>query len=60
MAAHHQGEIDPGDAAHVHSPAGGPGMNIGVQDGEPARPLRALQLEAGGAGISGCDIDFHR
>ncbi|AVR96148.1 FAD-dependent monooxygenase [Pseudoduganella armeniaca] len=36
-----------GDAAHVHSPAGGQGMNIGIQDAvELAEPL-ALALRAG-------------
>jgi 2-polyprenyl-6-methoxyphenol hydroxylase-like FAD-dependent oxidoreductase len=34
-----------GDAAHVHSPAGGQGMNIGIQDGVDLaeRLVRALQ-----------------
>jgi 2-polyprenyl-6-methoxyphenol hydroxylase-like FAD-dependent oxidoreductase len=39
-----------GDAAHVHSPAGGQGMNIGIQDAvELAEPL-ALALREGDLG----------
>ncbi|MGD9903401.1 MAG: FAD-dependent monooxygenase [Vicinamibacterales bacterium] len=36
-----------GDAAHVHSPAGGQGMNIGIQDGVALGRLLATALAAG-------------
>lgn len=52
LAAHvHQGRVLLcGDAAHVHSPAGGQGMNIGIQDAvELAEPL-ALPLREGDLG----------
>lgn len=36
-----------GDAAHIHSPAGGRGMNLGIEDAITfARSLRAGQLDA--------------
>lgn len=36
-----------GDAAHVHSPAGGQGMNTGIQDGIALAPMLAAALQAG-------------
>lgn len=36
-----------GDAAHVHSPAGGQGMNIGIQDAIALAPALVLALEDG-------------
>jgi 2-polyprenyl-6-methoxyphenol hydroxylase-like FAD-dependent oxidoreductase len=36
-----------GDAAHVHSPAGGQGMNIGIQDGVALGRLLATAIRAG-------------
>jgi 2-polyprenyl-6-methoxyphenol hydroxylase-like FAD-dependent oxidoreductase len=41
-----------GDAAHVHSPAGGQGMNTGIQDAMTLAPLLTDALEpAGAAGL---------
>jgi len=37
-----------GDAAHVHSPAGGQGMNTGIQDAMSLAPLLAMVLRGGG------------
>lgn len=37
-----------GDAAHVHSPAGGQGMNIGIQDGIVLAGALAAALAGGG------------
>ncbi|WUR15016.1 FAD-dependent monooxygenase [[Empedobacter] haloabium] len=54
LAAHvHQGRfLLCGDAAHVHSPAGGQGMNIGIQDAvELAEPLALALREGDLAGI---------
>ena len=36
-----------GDAAHVHSPAGGQGMNTGIQDAMSLAPLLATVLRGG-------------
>jgi 2-polyprenyl-6-methoxyphenol hydroxylase-like FAD-dependent oxidoreductase len=36
-----------GDAAHVHSPAGGQGMNTGIQDGVALGRLRVSALRTG-------------
>ena len=36
-----------GDAAHVHSPAGGQGMNTGIQDAMSLAPLLASVLRGG-------------
>lgn len=36
-----------GDAAHVHSPAGGQGMNTGIQDGMALAPMLAEALATG-------------
>jgi 2-polyprenyl-6-methoxyphenol hydroxylase-like FAD-dependent oxidoreductase len=36
-----------GDAAHVHSPAGGQGMNTGIQDAMSLAPLLAAVLRGG-------------
>jgi len=38
-----------GDAAHVHSPAGGQGMNVGIQDAHALAPI--LARGAGGAEV---------
>lgn len=38
-----------GDAAHVHSPAGGQGMNTGIQDGMALAPMLAEALRTGTA-----------
>jgi 2-polyprenyl-6-methoxyphenol hydroxylase-like FAD-dependent oxidoreductase len=39
-----------GDAAHVHSPAGGQGMNMGIQDAVDLGKVLALELRVPGAG----------
>ena len=40
-----------GDAAHVHSPAGGQGMNTGIQDAMSLAPLLATVLRGGDAAL---------
>src|SRR6185295_14030842 len=40
-----------GDAAHVHSPAGGQGMNTGIQDAMSLAPLLAEVLRGGDAAV---------
>jgi 2-polyprenyl-6-methoxyphenol hydroxylase-like FAD-dependent oxidoreductase len=43
-----------GDAAHVHSPAGGQGMNLGIQDAvDLAHTLSAALNGAGNADLNG-------
>lgn len=50
-----------GDAAHVHSPAGGQGMNIGIQDGISLAGVLAETLEDGdGARLDAWAADRHR
>jgi 2-polyprenyl-6-methoxyphenol hydroxylase-like FAD-dependent oxidoreductase len=46
-----------GDAAHIHSPAGGQGMNTGIQDAANLgwKLARALRLQDGAGGYGGAD-----
>lgn len=45
-----------GDAAHTHSPAGGQGMNLGIQDAADLGKVLALELRVPGAG----DLDGYQ
>ena len=50
-----------GDAAHVHSPAGGQGMNTGIQDAMSLAPVLAEVLAGGGeATLDKWASDRHR
>jgi 2-polyprenyl-6-methoxyphenol hydroxylase-like FAD-dependent oxidoreductase len=52
---HHKGRVLlAGDAAHVHSPAGGQGMNTGMQDA--ANLAWKLSLVAAGEAAAGCKL----
>jgi 2-polyprenyl-6-methoxyphenol hydroxylase-like FAD-dependent oxidoreductase len=49
IAAHYRAGrvVLAGDAAHVHSPAGGQGMNMGIQDGIALAPMLVQALKIG-------------
>jgi 2-polyprenyl-6-methoxyphenol hydroxylase-like FAD-dependent oxidoreductase len=50
-----------GDAAHVHSPAGGQGMNTGIQDAMSLAPLLATVMRGGDeAMLDGWAAERHR
>ncbi|MCH9643729.1 MAG: FAD-dependent monooxygenase [Gammaproteobacteria bacterium] len=40
-----------GDAAHVHSPAGGQGMNLGIQDAHCLAEKLVMAIQGGGVGV---------
>ena len=49
-----------GDAAHVHSPAGGQGMNTGIQDAVSLAEPLAAALRGDASGLEKWALDRHR